>query len=255
MPTLPTDIPRSFAATAARASARRRVAPALAALATAALVLTGCGGAGEPAESGVATDPAATEPAATEPAPTTDEGEAPAGADASATSFETQTGTMTVQLPAGAGVEDASAENPAEGASWFNDVRFTLESGVQLVYRDGMTVQQSAASGEFEIVEERTIDGDVTAIAMWIAESGGYVPYVFIGMLGDDGAPMLLFQTSDEDRARGFLMLHDGEQPSPVVLESADEARAYLEDAPAVQEALSVMETIELHDVPADTMP
>ncbi|WP_413318019.1 hypothetical protein AA0Z99_12940 [Agrococcus sp. 1P02AA] len=271
MPTLPTDGQRSLAPLPAiaaipypsrrRASTRGRVAPALAALAAAALVLTGCGG-GEPAETSAgaettagaeATAPATTEPSG--PAPSSEAAAPPAGADASATAFETQTGTMTVQLPAGTGVEDASAENPAEGARWFNDVRFTLDSGVQLVYRDGMTVQQSAASGEFEIVEQRTIDGDVTAIAMWIAESGGYVPYVFTGMLGDDGAPMLLFQGDDEDRSRGFLMLHDGEQPSPVVLESADEARAYLGASPAVEEALAVMETVELHEVPADAVP
>lgn len=198
-------------------------------------------------------EPSTTSSAAPTPTPTHAAAPAPAatGAPGTATppaaavelvAFETQNGSMRIQVPASWEVSDTS-EVVADWEGqwrWNNEVTFTTGDGTTLWYWDGAADNVGAAPLERHVVEQVAMGSGLAATAWWdrteeayhatVAVVAGEAPYTDSFML--DSSPRLHFLTygpSQEERR----------------FTSREAAEAYLQ-SDAVALALDVMATLEI---------
>ncbi len=231
------------------------------------MTLAGCGPAAPDAPSATTSRPTPTGTSATptptasaSPTPTASAAPSPTGTprptEATGQTFETQNGTMRVQLPAGWTVDDGSRlTEDFEGDPWWeNSVGFTSPSGTELAYYDGFGDSAGFFRTDFGVVEERALDLDgVAAMSWWVHDSGRWFVHAAVARPPREGLePIPLFGLPDIDRTHTFTMLLLDDDQAAVG--SRAEAEQLLGSA-AVVEALDVMATLELTGVDPSTLP
>ena len=170
--------------------------------------------------------------------------------------FETQNGTMRLQLPEGWTVLDNSRLTmDFEGDPWWeNTVGFTSPSGTEITYYDGFGDSAGFLSSDFGIVEERAMDIEgVSAMSWWVRAADRWFVHAAVARRSQEGLePIPLFGLPDVERTHTCTMLLLGDDQAAVG--SQAEAEQLLGSAP-VLEALDVMATLELTGVDPSTMP
>lgn len=237
-----------------------RMAAATALLAAAA-ILAGCGPASPPtpSESQAPPTPTATsgEPtptASATPSPTASEMPSePAGQP-----FETQNGTMRLQLPEGWTVSDQSrlSTDQRSGQLWWeNMIGFTSPGDTKLDYYDGFGGNAGFIRTDFAIVEElpTEIASDVAAMSWWVNDSDRY--FVYAGMAthsGEGTEPIPEFVMPGVERNHHFtVLLGDESDPSVATQAEAEE----LLGSTDVVEALELIASVELAGVDPSSLP
>ncbi|GEK81336.1 hypothetical protein [Agrococcus baldri] len=169
--------------------------------------------------------------------------------------FETQNGTMRVVLPADWSVADTSTSlmNHDGEDQWNNFLVLTAPDGTVLRYYDGYGDDVGAAWEEFEVVEQRATASGQLAIAYWGAVGDRVTADVILGGLADSGEP--LDQVWHERVGRNHMMgLSTADGGGLYWFDSVAEAEAFLA-SDAAQQALDVLETVELLPVDQYAMP
>lgn len=250
--------------TAARPAARAAIRPAARATAAAAafaigLILTGCDPGAQPAPSAT-TAPPGPAPTPTEPTPTptgsTDPTATSTPSETAGTAFETQNGTMRLQVPEGWTVDDQShlTTDHIGRPVWDNSVGFRSPSGTEVGYYDGFGSNVGFFHTDYAIVEQRpTADDRLTAMSWWIRDADRYFVHAGVTAESSEGLEPIpeLFLPGLERNHRLTMLLLGDDQPT---VASEAEAEALLRGAD-VLEALDVMATLELTGVPYDAMP
>lgn len=180
------------------------------------------------------------------------------GGDAALERFETQNGTAAFGVPSGWTITEESMVMPnhAGDDQWVNSVRLVDAAGAtRLTYSDGF-LDDAFADGEFELVDERPIaqsppGEQLSAFAWWSAADIGW-PQVHVGAQQDGSPPRPVF-TAVEGRTGAFFAHLDVLEICTGVTDAAG-AQACLA-SPEVAEAMAVLETLEVMDVPWDAMP
>lgn len=249
-PPAPAPSPAPGYGSAAAAASDRSILPAtamLALLAVAGASLVGC------AAPGAAQPTAPATPAATPtPAPEVE----PHGS-----SFTTQNGTASFDLPAGWSIADQSAVLPNhDGASqWMNQVGLLDADGRELLrYVDGSVSDAGWADPTWEVLEALPIAGGLHGLELaattWWLTADGQPPRVFaaVAQPAGDEPPYAIFREADgrngifqADLAQLDLCADVPDVASAEACLGGDEVRALLD----------VLASLELHDVPWDAMP
>ncbi|MGY3127307.1 hypothetical protein ACVWW9_000806 [Agrococcus sp. UYP33] len=183
-------------------------------------------GESEPATTGTATPPQSAQPAAVEAAP------------AEMVDFETQNGTLQLQVPSNWTVEDTStiAMQGSGRQGWNNEVVFSPPTGGSLQYSDGYWGDTGPATIETRIVERIAIDRGLFAAAWWDRHEGGRYS-VSVSIVGDVSEPFHMFHVGEGKRLHGMGFFHPDAQDG---FDSRDAAEAYI-GGPEVALALDVM--------------
>lgn len=234
------------------------------------MTLTGCGPDAPAAPSGSSSAPSPSPaltptPAATSAAPTptasatptsTPPAATPAPTQAAGQTFETQNGTMRLQLPPGWTIRDESRlSTDFEGDPWWeNSVAFVSPAGTELGYYDGFGDSAGFFHTDFRIVEERPmrVQG-AAAMSWWVHDSDRWFVHAAVAQTPrEEMEPVPLFGFPGVDRTHTFTMLLLGDD-QPWVGSQAEAEQ--LLTSPAVLEALDVMATLELTGVDPSTLP
>ncbi|ROR65360.1 hypothetical protein [Agrococcus jenensis] len=186
------------------------------------------------------------------PAPTS----TPMPTEMASSTFETQNGTMRLQLPEGWTVLDNSRLTmDFDGDPWWeNTVGFTSPSGTDITYYDGFGDSAGYLNADFGIVEERAMDiAGTKAMSWWVHAADRWFVHAGVARPSQEGLePIPSFGLPDVERTHTCTVLLLGDDQAAVG--SRAEAEQLLSSAP-VLEALDVMATLELTGVDPSTMP
>lgn len=172
------------------------------------------------------------------------------------TTFTTQNGTASFELPAGWTVEDTSALQPQSnhgGPIWQNSVALLDEDGERrATYGDGYGDDVGAAD-DTGVVQSIAMAHGLHAAAWWSSTLEGTSWTATATVVHDLDSPWTSVMPEGFDRLHSFSAeLSDVPECSSVVDEAS--AVACLE-APGVTEALELLATLELDPLPWDAMP
>lgn len=170
------------------------------------------------------------------------------------TTFETQNGTLRVELPNGWIVDDASTalENYDQRMQWSNILTLQAPNGTTLQYYDGFGDATDSAWGDYEIVQAKETPTGQWAIAYWRETILGVTTDVVLGTIDVSGQPLehFMFDGTGRTHVMGMAPVNEADQQ----FETQAEAEAFLA-SPPIQEAFAVIASVQLHPVPQYAMP
>lgn len=170
------------------------------------------------------------------------------------TTFETQNGTLRVELPNGWIVDDASTalENYDQQMQWSNILTLQAPNGTTLRYYDGFGDATDSGWGDYEVVQTQETPTGQWAIAYWRETILGVTADVVLGTIDESGQPLEHFMFDGTGRTHVMGMVPGNEVDQQ--FETEAEAEAFLA-SPAVQEAFAIVASVRLHPVPQYAMP
>lgn len=241
-----------------------RGAAMLGGLVAAAALLAGCAApGGEP--TAPATAPA-TEPSTAPPAPaaTTPAAEPSASApdtEPTMEAFTTQNGTATFEVPATWTIDDRSevAVNFDDEPQWMNDVWLIDEQGRAILhYGDGPFSDAGAATLDWEALDERPLGttpagGEIAAVAWWVGDvDQPETMNVGVAEMAAGEPPWGIFR---EVEGRAGTFVAEVELLDMCAEVSTLEAAEACLTSREVRGLMTVLESLQVHDVPWDAMP
>lgn len=172
------------------------------------------------------------------------------------TTFTTQNGTASFELPAGWTVEDTSVLDPQSnhgGPIWRNSVTLLDAHGQRrATYADGYGDDVGAAEDR-GVVQSIPMSHDLHAAAWWASTLDGTSWTATATVVQDLDAPWTSVLPEGFDRLHSFSAALSEVPECALVVDEAT-AVACLE-APGTTEALELLATLELEPLPWDAMP
>lgn len=249
----------------AHSAQHSRGAAILGGLVAAATLLAGCAApGGEPSAPATPPTTAAPTPAATTPTSTTPGAEPTASAaDAEPTTeaFTTQNGTATIDVPTTWTIDDRSeaVANHDDEQQWMNDVWLIDEQGREILhYGDGPFADAGAATLDWEALDERplgvTPEGAAIAAVAWWVGDGDKPETMNVGVaeMAEGEPPWGIFR---EVEGRAGTFVADVELLDICTGVSTLEAAEACLTSDEVGGLMTVLESLQVHDVPWDAMP
>ncbi|MCH1881887.1 hypothetical protein [Agrococcus sp. ARC_14] len=168
--------------------------------------------------------------------------------------FETQNGTMRIDVPAEWTVTDSSAEvvNHDGRVQWDNGLRLESPEGLALHYYDGYGSDVGVVS-EWSIVDRIEVAEGIEVIAWWDQWDAEVGAVLALASTTEDGRPYPHAQLDGVNRNHQAWLI-DSELGPHMRFDSTAEAEAFLRGDRA-QEAMQVLSTIELLPVDQYAMP